>query len=75
MDKKKKCAECESDLKEYAKLCLECLENLKNDKYDDFVFVMATLNNALHDLMKENESLKLSNDSLKKENISKITDN
>lgn len=78
---KHKCAECECDLKTHVKLCMKCMEDLKNDKYEDFAIVMATLNNAMHDLLKEKENLtsqvqdlQKENESLKRENISKIID-
>lgn len=78
----KKCVECENELKEHAKICLSCLDELKNEKYNDFAYVMASLNNTLgsmlkdnEDLLKENDSLKKENESLKKEVLSKIIDN
>lgn len=74
----KKCAECENELKVHAKLCLECLDNLKNDKYEDFAFVMATLNNAMHTLMKDKEVLEAQVKDIQSENnqlkLSKIMD-
>lgn len=78
MSKKSLCTECEIDLKEYVKLCLKCHEDLKNEKYNDFAYVMATLNNALHNLLKEKEELTENVNKLNKEldnlKLSKVLD-
>lgn len=62
-----KCSECDTEIKVHVKLCMKCIEELKNDKYEDFAIVMASLNNTMHDLLKNNENLEKDNENLKKQ--------
>ena len=50
-----KCSECEKEAKTHVKYCLTCVDELKNKKYNEFAFVLAELNNALHDYLIDNE--------------------
>lgn len=52
------CVECKKDHTSAIPVCKDCYKELLSDKYDDFVFVLATLNDKLKELVIENNSIK-----------------
>lgn len=64
------CLECKKEYTAMIPVCHGCYKELLSDKYDDFVCILATLNDKLKELINENLSLKKTineNNSLKKE--------
>jgi len=68
----RKCNECEEDVKSHVILCLECLDDLTNKKYNDFAFVLATINNKIAEFVLDSQSMKKKIEELEGELARKI---
>lgn len=53
-----KCKDCDEEIKQVEKICMTCYNDLKSEKYNEFLFVLAIINNKLKDLYDENKKLK-----------------
>lgn len=68
----RKCNECEEDVKTHVILCLECMDQLTNKKYNDFAFVLATINNKIAEFVLDAQTMKKKIEELEGELAKKI---
>ncbi len=68
----RKCNECENDVKSHIVLCLECMDELTNKKYNDFAFVLATINNKIAEFVLDAQNMKRKIKELEEELSTKV---